>query len=99
MRVPIVGKSNVGTAGADWLLVIYFIACFYTDNLKKKLKNQFAMQNKKDRLKYTSYYFFINSAKKYFWWNNYKKKSFHPFSPSLCSVERSGGIFYSLLNC
>jgi len=62
MRVPIVGKSNVGTAGADWLLVIYFIACFNTDNLKisgyrerkKKVKNQFAMQDQKDRLKYTS---------------------------------------------
>ena len=65
MRVPIVGKSNVGTAGADWLLVIYFIACFNTDNLKirgyrerkKKVKNQFAMQDQKDRLKYTSILF------------------------------------------
>merc|ERR1712062_868659 len=34
MRVLIFGKSNVGTAGADWLLVIYFIACFNTDNFK-----------------------------------------------------------------
>ena len=62
MRVPICGKSNVGTAGADWLLVIYFIACFNTDNLKisgfrerkKKVKNLFAMQDRKDILKYTS---------------------------------------------
>ena len=34
MRVPIFGKSDVGTAGADWLLVIYFIASFNTDNFK-----------------------------------------------------------------
>ena len=62
MRVLIFGKSNVGTAGADWLLVIYFMAIFNTDNLKisgfrerkKKVKNQFAMQDKKDILKYTS---------------------------------------------
>jgi len=62
MRVLIFGKSNVGTAGTDWLLVIYFIACFNTDNLKisgfrerkKKVKNLFAMQDRKDILKYTS---------------------------------------------
>ena len=34
MRVLIFGKSNVATAGADWLLVIYFLASFNTDNLK-----------------------------------------------------------------
>ena len=72
MRVPIFGKSNVGTAGADWLLVIYFIACFNTDNLKisgyrerkKKWKINLPCKTKRIDWNTPQFYFFVKSAKK-----------------------------------
>ena len=108
MRVPICGKSNVGTAGADWLLVIYFIACFNTDNFKisgfrerkkKKSEKSICHARQKGYLEIHLNYFFINAQRKFSIFDEIIVKIFHPFSPAMCSVERSGGIFYSILNC
>ena len=71
MRVLIFGKSNVATAGADWLLVIYFIACFNTDNLKisgfrerKKSEKFICHARQKGYLEIHLNYFFIKAQKK-----------------------------------
>ena len=74
MRVPICGKSNVGTAGADWLLVIYFIACFNTDNFKisgfrerkkKKSEKSICHARQKGYLEIHLNYFFIKAQRKF----------------------------------